>query len=332
MLLRDRRTEMAFLEVARGGMLRRGLPVDRVDAALITNVASDHLGQYGINNVEELAQTKFIVAKALDSEGVLVVNADNELVVSEAAKTGKVLCWFSLDENNQLIQQQLQTGGRAVFVRAGQVVYHHDGSFTELGAVNDMPMTFGGAAHHNIQNALGVVGLCQALNIPVEAIRTGLLSFGSTAQDNPGRGNMYQAGGCKVIVDFAHNEHSMRAVVDMVAHMPANNRIAMFGHAGDRTDAEIRDLTSAVADLQASNYIITELEPYLRGRELGDMPALVTACLRERQIDAQQIHVAANPLVGAELALSLAQPGDLLLLFVLDQRSDVHQYLMSLES
>lgn len=323
---------MAFLEVARGGMLRRGLPIDRVDVALVTNVASDHLGQYGINTVEELAQAKFIVAKGLGDDGVLVVNADNELVVTEAEKSGKVLCWFSLDEANPLIQRQIQSGGRAVFARAGHIVHHHDDSFLDLGAVNDMPMTFGGAAHHNIQNALGVVGLCQALNIPAEAIREGLLSFGSTAQDNPGRGNMYQANGCKVIVDFAHNEHSMKAVVDMVAHMPANNRIAMFGHAGDRTDKEIRDLTGAVADLQASDYIITELEPYLRGRELGDLPALVRASLHERQIDDQQIHVAANPLAGTELALSLAEPGDLLLLFVLDQRSDVHQYLMSLDS
>ena len=64
MLLRDTRTEMAFLEVARGGILRRGIPIESVDAALITNVASDHLGQYGINTVEELAATKFVVAKA----------------------------------------------------------------------------------------------------------------------------------------------------------------------------------------------------------------------------------------------------------------------------
>ena len=43
-LLRDRRVEIAILETARGGMLRRGLAVDRADAALVTNIAADHLG------------------------------------------------------------------------------------------------------------------------------------------------------------------------------------------------------------------------------------------------------------------------------------------------
>ncbi|MBT8114671.1 MAG: hypothetical protein KJP04_04795 [Arenicella sp.] len=331
MLLRDRRTEMAFLEVARGGILRRGLPVDLVNAALVTNVAADHLGQYGINNVQELAQTKFVVARGLNDKGVLVVNADNELVVAQANAGGKTLCWFSLEQHNPLIEQALKTGERAVFVREGQLTYHHRGEYTELAAVNDVPMTFAGAARHNVQNALGVIGLCRALDLPFAAITEGLLRFSSDAGDNPGRGNVYDVQGSRVIVDFAHNEHSMRAVVDMVANTPANHRIAMFGHAGDRTDGEIRDLTNAVSDLQADHYIITELEDYLRGRELGDMPALVSACLRERGVEDHQIHVAPNPVEGSRLATSLAQPGDLLLLFVLDQRTEVHDYLLSLQ-
>ena len=327
MLLRDKRTEMAFLEVARGGILRRGLPVEKVNAALVTNVASDHLGQYGINTVEELAETKFVVAKALDADGVLVVNADNDLVVAQAPKTGKTLCWFSLDEENPLIQQQIRSGGRAVFVRDGAIVYHADSVFEGFGAVSEMPMTFNGTAKHNIQNALGVVGLCRALMLPLDAIRQGLQNFGSDAQDNPGRGNMYQVNGCKVIVDFAHNEHSMRAVVDMVKHMPAANRIAMFSHGGDRSDQDIQNLTEAVADVDASFYIAAELEDYLRGRELGEIPVLVTQTLGERNVSDDRIKVVSDPLEGAQLALSLAQPGDVILLFVLDQREQVHQWL-----
>ena len=65
MLLRNNNTEIAFLEVARGGLLRRGLPVYSANAALVTNVASDHLGQYGINTVDEIAEVKLMVAKAI---------------------------------------------------------------------------------------------------------------------------------------------------------------------------------------------------------------------------------------------------------------------------
>ncbi|MCP4274741.1 MAG: Mur ligase, partial [Gammaproteobacteria bacterium] len=63
-LIRDHRVQMALLEVARGGMLRRGLGTASAKAALITNVADDHLGQYGINTVEELIAVKAIVARS----------------------------------------------------------------------------------------------------------------------------------------------------------------------------------------------------------------------------------------------------------------------------
>ncbi|NND82436.1 MAG: Mur ligase [Gammaproteobacteria bacterium] len=330
MLMRDRRTGIAFLEVARGGILRRGLPLDKVDAALVTNIAADHLGQYGINTVEDLAATKFVVARALDDDGVLVVNADNALVVQQAKTLDNTLCWFSLEEQNELVQAHIGSGQRAVFLRDGELVYHHAGDEHNYGAAADLPMTFGGTARHNIQNALGVIGLCHALGLPSEAIQAGLHKFGSTADDNPGRGNRYQLENCSVVVDFAHNEHSMRAVVDMVAHMPANKRLAMFGHAGDRADKEIQDLTNAVADLDASAYIINELEDYLRGRELGDIPALARDCLHARGVSDEQIHVVPDPLSGTKLALELAQEGDLLLLFVLDQREQVHQLLSEL--
>lgn len=329
MLLRDRRTQMAFLEVARGGILRRGLPVDSVSAAMITNVASDHLGQYGINTVEELAEAKFVVAKGLDAKGILVVNADNELVVKQALKSDKTLCWYSLDEDNPHIQKQIQTGGRAVFVRAGSVIYQANGLFDDFGRIQDMPMTFNGAATHNIKNILGVVGLCVALRLPYDAIRQGLVAFESSAEDNPGRGNAMEVQGRKIIVDFAHNEHSVKAVVAMVKQMPAQNRIVMFSHGGDRSDQDIKNLSLAVTELDASCYIVAEIESYLRGRELGEIPTLVESCLNQAGIDSANIKSVNNPIDGAKLALKQSSVGDILLLFVLDQREEVQEFLTS---
>lgn len=330
MLLRDKRTEMAFLEVARGGLLRRGLPVDSVDAALITNVASDHLGQYGINTVAELALTKFLVAKGLKDDAVLVLNADNGPVVVQAQKIDKTVCWFSTDEKHTLIQQQIASGERAVFLREENIVYHHNGEFETIAPLNEIPMTFNGAAIHNVQNALGVVGLCKALNLPLAAIQRGLKDFGSNAQDNPGRGNIYEIAGYKVVVDFAHNEHSMRAIVNTVKKLPANSYTVMFGHAGDRTDQDIEDLTSAVMELEPALFIVSEVEKYLRGRKLGAIPSVVRNYLVANGISEDKLQVAANPLKGTELATKLAKPGDILLLFVLDDREVVHNYLLSL--
>lgn len=332
MLLRDARTDLAFLEVARGGILRRGIPVESVDAALITNVASDHLGQYGINTVEELAEAKFVVAKGLGDRGILVLNADNDLVIAQASKIKNKLCWFSCDESNVLIQQQIQTGGRAVFIRAKHIVYHANGLFETIIAVDDIAMALGGMAAHNVENALGVVGLCKSLKLPSNAIAQGLKTFGSNAKDNPGRGNIYEVDSYRVVVDFAHNEHSMRAVVNMVRQLSSQRLIVMFSHAGDRSDEEIKSLTDAVYQLNADSYIIAEIENYLRGRQLGEVPELATRFLQQQGVNLENINTVSSPFEGAKLATNMAKNGDIVLLFTLDDRQQVHEYLSALGS
>ncbi len=110
MLLRDKRLEIAFLETARGGILRRGLPLFQARAALVTNIAADHLGQYGVNTVEALAQAKFAVARAVSKDGVLVLNADDPLVVINGETFDKTKCWFSLDPANIKIAGARENG------------------------------------------------------------------------------------------------------------------------------------------------------------------------------------------------------------------------------
>ncbi len=329
MLVRDKRTEVAFLEVARGGILRRGLPVTKVKAALVTNVAEDHLGQYGIDTVAELAEAKFVVAKALDSDSTLVLNADNEQVVAQAKYAKANICWFSESHNNYLVQEQLEDNKPAVFCHDDDLVYFDGKAMQRLCKVADIPMTFAGAAKHNIQNALGVVGLCFALGYKQEDIVAGLMAFGSNPSDNPGRGNHYRISGRSFIVDFAHNEHSMRAVVNMASTMRASQKIVMFGHAGDRSDAEMQDLTNAVADLGADIYITSEVEQYLRGREPKEVTNLSKHFLMQKGISEDKVLFADSPLAGAKMALEMAQPDAVVLLFTLSQREEVHQLLSS---
>ncbi|MFQ5547939.1 MAG: Mur ligase family protein, partial [Woeseia sp.] len=79
-VLRQRDVDLAILETARGGLLRRGLGVAKADAALITNVAEDHLGDFGSQNLNELLDVKWIVSRAVENSGSLILNADDELL------------------------------------------------------------------------------------------------------------------------------------------------------------------------------------------------------------------------------------------------------------
>lgn len=254
-VMRDERTELALLEVARGGILRRGLPLEHAQAALITNVAEDHLGSYGINTLAELTAVKFVVAKALGPKGVLVLNADDDSIIEHSKQINHTICWFSLSSNNRVLQQHMQEdGGLAVFQHQGQLIYHQNGLQETIIAVKQIPMTLEGAAQHNVANALGVIGLCKALGFDSAMIANGLSAFQSNAEDNPGRGNQFDYQGARVFVDFAHNVHSMNAIVSTLKVLPAKRRIVLLEHAGDRSDDEILALAEAAHKFSSSKF------------------------------------------------------------------------------
>ena len=323
MLLRDKRLEVAFLEVARGGILRRGLPLRQARAALVTNVAADHLGQYGVNTVEELAVAKFAVHRTLASGGILVLNADDDYVVDEARRTQANLCWFSLDPAHGLITDAKNKGLTCAWLEEDHLVYFDGNRACSIVKVQDIPITMGGAADYNIRNALGALCLAKAMGIDDDAIATGLCGFNNDAKDNPGRCNEFSVNGARVFVDFAHNPHSISAVTNAMASIPAKRRFVMISHAGDRSNRNILDATQSALTLKPDVLMAAELPQYLRGRELGDTTQLTHQQAKQQGMLAHQLMLADGPAAGAQKILDQLQPGDLALLLVLSEREQV---------
>ncbi|MFT5598763.1 MAG: cyanophycin synthetase [Gammaproteobacteria bacterium] len=325
LLLRDKRLQVAFLEVARGGILRRGLPLRRAMAALITNVSSDHLGEYGVNTLEALIETKFAVRQTLTDDAVLVVNADDGGIVDYISRHPRNnVCWFSLNKNNSKIQQQLDSNGPCSFADDGQLFYFDGQTISLICNIDSIPMTMGGAALHNVRNALGATGVSMAMGFSIDNIRQGLAEFQSDASDNPGRLNSFVLNnGARVIVDFAHNAHSVQAVVDTVKRLPANNRWVMCGSAGDRSDFDIRAIAQGVCLMQPDHVVIVEVEAYLRGRALGEVSDIMKQTCLDSGLNENQIHFAESPLAGVSIILSGISTQDLGLLLVLDERDEV---------
>ena len=333
-LIRHPKPTMAILEVARGGMLRRGLGVPRAKAALITNVADDHLGQYGINTVAELTGAKGIVSRSLDHRGTLVLNADDlGLVNYFKARPDLVrgkLTYFTLNPENPITQQAIADGHTVVQLNQDQIELIQDGITIRIASVNDIPTALGGAARHNVANAMGVVGLTLALGIKIPAIREGLAAFKGDAADNPGRGNYYDINGGKLLIDFAHNPHSLLAIINTVKAMPAKRRLIMLSHGGDRTDRDIINLTKVALELEPDTVITAELPEYLRGRELKEVTNLIKAQCLEAGITEEQIHYSPSSLDGAKYAIDWMQEGDFVVLLQLDQRDAVFELLESM--
>lgn len=330
-VLRDPRAAVAILETARGGILRRGLAVQRTDAAIVTNVAADHLGEFGVHDVEAIADAKLVVARAVRGDGDLALNADDPVLAARASALPVRPGWISLDADLPLLLEHVEAGGSATVIEDGAFVRIEAGTRTTLVAVGDVPITFGGAARYNIYNALGAIAVARALGIGFDAIRAGLLAFTSSPETNPGRGNLYELGEVRILVDFAHNPHGLRALFEMAAQMPARRRLVALGQAGDRDDEAIRQLGLLAAEWRFDRVITKELAPkYLRGRKEGEVTALIESALLEGGFSADAIDRASSELESVRAALEWAAPGDLLVLPILSSRDAVLAYLSRL--
>lgn len=166
-----------------------------------------------------------------------------------------------------------------------------------------------------------------AFGLSIDSIRRGFAAFQSNPQDNPGRCNEFSVNGARVFVDFAHNPHSIAAVSETMRNIPAKRRILMLGHAGDRSDLDIRELTAGALTLSPQHVIIAELPDYLRGRESGEISEIIRQECLANDLQPQQLVFSENPLQGTQDALDLLQPDDLALLLVFSHREEVIELL-----
>jgi len=332
-VLRQKAVDLALLETARGGLLRRGLGVDRADVALITNVAEDHLGEFGVFDMDMLADTKFVVARAAEH---LVLNADDPLLVARGLGAAQPITWFSLDPGNPVVQQHLTGGGRACVLKEDELVVLEGGAdgvtSQVISGVDGVPISMGGAARHNLANALGAIGVALALGLSHDAIRTGLAALDCSHEKNPGRLNTFDLGGVTALVDFAHNPHGFAAFFAMAAALPARRKAILMGQAGDRTNDAIKGLARAAWEAGPDRVIIKEMTDYLRGREVGAVPELIAAELLRAGASPEQIEHAQSEVDGVRRALAWAEEGDLLCLFTHAQRDEVLDLLASMQS
>jgi cyanophycin synthetase len=269
--------DVGVLETARGGLVLRGMGYESNDASVVTNVTSDHLDLQGIHTLPELAEVKATVARATRPDGWAVLNADDPLVASIARRVRSRVAMFSIgDGGTAAVRRTVNGGGRGYVLREGWLV-ELDGSggdgtvehrIVEVGRV---PITLGGLARHNVANALAAAGAARGLDVTLAQLRDGLTDFQPSSERSPGRLNLFRLGGRIIIVDFAHNEAGVSAVLDVAEGIAGGAAgraapvTAIIGTAGDRPDDTLRGI-GKIAAMRAQRVAIKETRKYLRGR------------------------------------------------------------------
>lgn len=315
--LRQDGAEAAILETARGGMLRRGLALCHADVAIVTNIAADHFGEYGVHDLNDLARVKLTVARAIRQEGQLVLNADDPTLVAHAQALTVPLAWFASDFDHPLLQQHREQGGATCGVLDGRLLLHVDGVGNDLGAVTSMPLTVLGRASYNVANLSGAALAASALGIPATAIAAIAAHFGSERDDNPGRLQRWRFGDVQVYVDYAHNPDGLRALLEvaLTSHPAAHRFALLLGQAGNREDEDIRELVATAMEFHPAQVVLKDIgEGYMRGRAPGEIAALMRSALISFGMPEPAIVTCLDEAEAARQALAWARGDDVVVL------------------
>lgn len=293
-VLSDPTVEFAVLEVARGGITRRGLGYDWSDVGIILNVQGDHLGQDGIETIDDLIHVKSLVAERVREGGTVVINADDEgaLAVYRLPRVHKIVreyVLFSLSEENRELQTHLTRGGRGYFVRDGKVIEIHGAVKREMCVLSEVPITIRGLLAFNVQNCIATIAAARSVGMEPKVIADALATFRSEA--NPGRFNLYRVHNGVVVLDYAHNPHALRSVGSITPELRKTRKVTgVVTIPGDRADHLLEEGGKVAASIFDRIIVREDLDS--RGRRRGEIAAIVAAAALEE-----------NPSIECEIVL-----------------------------
>ena len=321
-ILKESTVDHVVLEVARGGIIRRGLGFEECDVGVFLNVSNDHLGDGGIKTIEELAELKSIVVKSVKKDGYAVLNADYTHILNTIKDLKCNIILFSTNSNNPAFDKHLEEGGIVLTLdEDGMIVIKQDPLDSWVANVIDIPMTIEGKAMFNIENALAATAATYALGINPEDIRAGLVTFNTTIGQLPGRMNILDVGNFKVIIDYGHNPHALEAIAKVLPAISKGRKISVSSGTGNRRDDDIRLFGKTLAGIY-DYIIINDSDP--RKRPIGETAKLVEEGILSTGFAKKNYCVIQDEGEATNKALSIAGVGDLVVI----QANDVHKVIL----
>ncbi|MBT9313164.1 cyanophycin synthetase [Leptothoe kymatousa] len=312
MILQDPTVEMAVLETARGGILRSGLAFPHCDVGVVLNVAADHLGLGDIDTIDQMARVKGVIAEAVHADGYAILNADDERVAAMADRVAGKVAYFSMDAQNPLVQDHVRDGGIAAVYDDGHIVILQNEWVHRIEHVTKVPLTLGGRAPFMIANALAASLATFVQGITVEQIRAALRSFEASAQQTPGRMNLFNMGRFHALVDYAHNPAGYEAVGGFVKNW-SGPTIGVVGGPGDRRDEDLIGLGQLAATF--FDHIIVKEDDDRRGRPAGEASGLIVQGIGQVPDSAVSHFIQLDETTAIEWALDHAPEDALVVIF-----------------
>ena len=309
-ILFNKDVEIAVLETARGGIIRKGLAYDLADVAVVTNITEDHLGSDYVDTMEELCKVKSLVAEAVKSNGYVVINADDKWSKTIINRITSNIIYYSTDFNNQLIKNNINNNEIAVYLKENCLYVNNCGKEYKIIDIQNIPITLNGTLEFNIENAMAACAALVALKVDYSMIGIGLQKFNSN--DNSGRFNIHDYNGIKVILDYGHNIEGYKKVLPSLRRITEGKITGVIGVPGDRSNyvaKKIGEISSRYLDR-----IIIKEDKDRRGRAVGEIAKLISDGIanNKKNINAEII---LDEVEALKVALENSMPGDTVIVF-----------------
>lgn len=317
--------QAAVLEVARGGILLKGIGTPQLDVAVVTNISADHLGLLGVFTLDQLAEVKAAITRIVKPEGWSVLNADDPRVLGMGRVAKGRPFVFSTDPDHPAIRSALNEGGRALApLDRWLVLMRPRRPFQPLLPLEEIPVTLAGISRQQLQNAMAAAAGALGVGLSPEEVVEGLRSFVLDPDRNPGRANLFELDGRVVVIDYAHNEAGMEGLVEICQGLRARgSRIWLaYGTAGDRSDEVVHGM-GYLAARGADRVAIVELRRYLRGRDPQDLIERLRAGAADGGADPSEVPDFETEIEGLDWMLEHSQPGEVVAITALAQRPEI---------
>ncbi len=312
LVLNDPSVEMAILETARGGMARGGLGFDDLDVAVVTNIGGDHLGQDGVETLDDLIHLKGLLVEVVRPSGKAVLNADDPHVLGLKDRCRGRIVLFSTANDNPEVAVHLESGGEAVYIKHGCLYYGSGGESTRLIGTRALPASLGGVASINVANAAAAAAAALALGMTPRQVADGLKSFPvGGAGLNRGRLEMLEGSDVRVLVDYGHNVPAITALGEICGRLRPRAIVTVVGLPGDRRTDDIQKSAQVVAGF--SHRVVIREDADLRDRAPGEVAGLIRDAILAVDFPESAIDVVLDEGQSVREAIRSALPGSLVL-------------------